>query len=127
MAPGYAERRRRDSRATLVPRGEPFTPPWWAAFRVRRSLTRCLMSRCRHCVSRWGDGWRDESQGRARAPIGVRAGIPEDPDERPWKLPRGVAPRDGHVELHVDGEWVQALLIEQRVEGSLWYCRVVCR
>lgn len=59
------------------------------------------------------------------APIGVRAGIPEDPDERPWELPRGVAPRDAHVELYVDGEWVQALLIEQRVEGSLWHCRVV--
>ena len=59
------------------------------------------------------------------APIGVRAGIPEDPDERPWELPRGVAPRDGHVELYVDSEWVQALLIEQRVEGSLWHCRVV--
>lgn len=59
------------------------------------------------------------------APIGVRAGIPEGPDERPWELPRGVAPRDGHVEVHVDGEWVQALLIEQRVEGSLWHCRVL--
>ena len=58
------------------------------------------------------------------APIGVRAGIPEDPDARPWELPRGVAPKDGHVELEVDGEWVQALVIEQRVEGGGWRCRV---
>ena len=42
-------------------------------------------------------------QGGHVAPIGVRAGIPDDPDERPWELPRGVAPRDGHVELYVSG------------------------
>lgn len=59
------------------------------------------------------------------APIGVRAGIPEDTDARPWELPRGVPPKDGHVELKVDGEWVQALVIEQRVEGGAWRCRVV--
>lgn len=37
----------------------------------------------------------------------------------------GVRVRRDNVEVYAAGEWVQALLIEQRVEGSLWHCRVV--
>lgn len=69
-------------------------------------------------------GGMNRRDGEHVAPIGVRAGMIEDMNARPWELPTA-APRDGHAELDVDGAWVQALIIEQRLEAETWVCRVV--
>lgn len=57
-------------------------------------------------------------------PIGVRAGMAEPADARPWERTATVQPRARHVLVEVAGEWVEALTIELRRDGDSWAVRV---
>ena len=63
-------------------------------------------------------------------PIGVRAGVAEPSDARPWEnaspsrsAPPTVQPRSRHVLAEVAGDWLKALALELPRDGDEWSVR----